>query len=191
MSRTLWLNIRAITIAWGLFLLWCPKTIKDASFFSEKNSRDDASSNGCMSFFLLNLIERGRLREFKSVRTSWTTALQDVPLSSSVVFGFSLSWGARCSSARFERALRGLLDFGSVSCRNLSKLKNIVSAYISRNIFDILELGFILYYDKFCTDFGIYSARILAFTKLKWRHSPRQREPQPYWPDTLDEWSML
>lgn len=63
----------------------------EASFFSEKNSRDEGSSKGWMPFFFVNLIDRGRLRELRSARASWTTWLHFSPRRMRVVFAFSTS----------------------------------------------------------------------------------------------------
>lgn len=41
---------------------------------------------------------------------SWTIWLHEVPLRKRAVFGFSVALGARLSSARFDRALRGVLE---------------------------------------------------------------------------------
>lgn len=51
--------MRISVIAWGRFLLVLPKTRIEASFFSEKNSREVASSNGWMAFFFVNFLARG------------------------------------------------------------------------------------------------------------------------------------
>lgn len=42
-----------ITMLLGLFLEWDPNVNKPHSFLEDKNSKDDGSSNGSISFFLL------------------------------------------------------------------------------------------------------------------------------------------
>jgi hypothetical protein len=46
-------------MACGRFLDVEPKTRSEASFFSLKNSRDDGSSKGWISFFLVNFLASG------------------------------------------------------------------------------------------------------------------------------------
>jgi hypothetical protein len=91
-------------------LLELPKTSNEASFFSEKNSREEGSSKGWMSFFLVNFLDRGRWSWCRSVRASWAICEQVVPRRKRAVLGFSMGLGARLSRALLERALRGFLD---------------------------------------------------------------------------------
>lgn len=81
----------------------------EASFFSEKNSREEASSKGWMGFFFVNFLASGCRRECSSARASWTIWLQVVPRRKRAVLGFSTSLGDLAARARLERALRGLL----------------------------------------------------------------------------------
>ena len=90
-------------------MLLLPKTRSEASFFCEKNSREEASSKGWISFFFVNLTECGRLRECRSVIRSLTREEEEVPRSRRVVFGFSTIRGSCFARARFERAFLGLL----------------------------------------------------------------------------------
>ena len=72
MSRSLWSNIRAKVRLFGRFLEWLPTTNCEASCFSEKNSKLDASSNGCMMFFLEKFVPFGFFkRNFQSVLFLW------------------------------------------------------------------------------------------------------------------------
>lgn len=96
---------------WGLFFEELPKTRKEASFFSEKNSSEEASSKGWMGFFLVNFLAKGWRSWKRSLRASWVTWEQLVPRRKRTVLGFSTAWGARFARARLERALRGLLEF--------------------------------------------------------------------------------
>lgn len=96
---------------WGRFLDEEPNTRKEASFFSEKNSSDEASSKGWMGFFFVNFLARGWRSWKRSFRQSWMTCEHVVPRRKRTVLGFSTAWGARFARARLERALRGLLQF--------------------------------------------------------------------------------
>ena len=71
-SNTLCSKHRTNVKACGRFFECDPKRSKLASFLSEKNSREAASSKGWTSFFLLKRIARGRLREWRSFMASWT-----------------------------------------------------------------------------------------------------------------------
>ena len=81
----------------------------EASFFSEKNSRDAASSNGWIAFFLVNFLARGIRSWWRSPRASWTICEQLVPRRKRADLGFSMALGAFLSRALLDRALRGLL----------------------------------------------------------------------------------
>lgn len=81
----------------------------DASFFSEKNSRDAASSKGWTAFFFVNFLASGIRNWCRSVRASWTICEQVVPRRKRAVLGFSVGLGAFLSRARLLRALRGFL----------------------------------------------------------------------------------
>jgi hypothetical protein len=59
MSRTLCANVRTRVIACGRFLDDEPNTRIEASFFSLKNSSEEASSKGWISFFLVNFLASG------------------------------------------------------------------------------------------------------------------------------------
>lgn len=80
-----------------------------ASFFWLKNSRDEASAKGWMSFFLVKRMTLGRLRELRSVRRALIREEDDVPRRMRVVLGFSVAWGSRALRARAERAFLGFL----------------------------------------------------------------------------------
>lgn len=95
----------------GRFLELLPKTMREASFFSEKNSSEAGSSKGWMAFFLVNFLARGTRSWYRSVMASWTICEHEVPRRKRQVFGFSMALGAFFSSARLERALRGFLDY--------------------------------------------------------------------------------
>lgn len=110
MSRILPPNVRAKVRQWGRFLELLPKTRKDASFFSEKNSSDEASSKGWMAFFLVNFLASGWRSAKRSARASCVICEQVVPRRKRTVLGFSMALGARFSRARLERALRGFLE---------------------------------------------------------------------------------
>jgi len=112
MSRTLWPKVRVRVRACGRFLLLEPKTRMEASFFSEKNSSEEASSKGWMGFFFVNFLASGWRRACSSARASWATWLQVVPRRKRAVLGFSISLGDFFSRARLERAFRGFLDGG-------------------------------------------------------------------------------
>lgn len=86
-----------------------PKTKSEASFFSEKNSSEVGSSNGCIEFFFVNFFANGMRNWYRSVSASWTIWEQVVYRRKSVVFGFSTGLGAFLSSARLLRAFRGFL----------------------------------------------------------------------------------
>ena len=86
-----------------------PKSIREASFFSEKNSREVASSNGWISFFLVNFLARGMRNWYRSVSASWVFCEQEVPRRNKAFLGFSMALGAFLSTARLLRALRGFL----------------------------------------------------------------------------------
>lgn len=58
-SRTLYPNVLVNVRECGLFFDEEPKTRIEASFFSEKNSREVASSKGWMGFFFVNFLARG------------------------------------------------------------------------------------------------------------------------------------
>lgn len=113
-----------------------PKTRKEASFLSEKNSRLVASSKGWMGFFFVNFLASGWRSWYRSLRASWVTWEQVVPRRKRTVFGFSTALGARFSRARLERALRGFL---CRSCQlRLVFILGVVAVqpvtYICRNI---------------------------------------------------------
>ena len=76
-----------------------------ASFFWLKNSRDEASAKGWMSFFLVKRMTLGRLRALRSVREE-----EDVPRRRRVVLGVSVGRGSRVLRARAERAFLGFLS---------------------------------------------------------------------------------
>jgi hypothetical protein len=56
MSSTLPSNILVKIRSFGLFFEWIPVTKSEASFFPAKNSRELASSNGWIAFFLEKLM---------------------------------------------------------------------------------------------------------------------------------------
>lgn len=62
-----------------------------------------------MSFFLLNRMQKGRLRELRSVRREETKVEVEVPRRRRVVLGFSCGSGSRALRARAERAVLGFL----------------------------------------------------------------------------------
>lgn len=109
MSRTRWPKVRTRVRQWGRFLEELPKTSREASFFSEKNSSEVASSKGWMAFFLVNFLASGCRSEYRSARASCVACEHVVPRRKRHVLGFSFSLGARFSRARLERALRGFL----------------------------------------------------------------------------------
>jgi hypothetical protein len=109
MSRTRWPKVRTRVRQWGRFLEELPNTIREASFFSEKNSSELASSKGWIAFFLVNFLASGCRSEYRSASASCVTCEQVVPRRNRHVLGFSFSLGARFSRARLERALRGFL----------------------------------------------------------------------------------
>ena len=77
-SNTLWSkNLTKVTVC-GRFLECEPNTIKLQSFFSAKNSSDEGSSKGWMSFFFVNFWARGRLRLCRSPMQSWTISEHEV-----------------------------------------------------------------------------------------------------------------
>jgi len=119
-------------MAWGRFFCVLPKTSRLASFFSEKNSSDEASSKGWMGFFLVNFFASGRRSECRALSASWTTCEHDVPRRKRHVLGFSMALGSRFSSARLERALRGFLR----TCQSAWRLDGgaIKGAYTWRSI---------------------------------------------------------
>ena len=80
-----------------------------ASFFSEKNSSEEASSKGWISFFLVNFRARGIRSWYRSEIASWVICEQVVPRRKRAVLGFSMALGDFLSTARLLRALRGLL----------------------------------------------------------------------------------
>lgn len=98
----------------GRFLDELPKTRMPASFFSEKNSSELASSNGWIVFFFVNFLASGCRRRYRSPSASWTMREHVVPRRKRAVLGFSTSLGSRFSSARLERAFRGFLVAVSV-----------------------------------------------------------------------------
>lgn len=75
---------------------------RDASFLSEKNSSELASSNGRMSFLREKCFAKGFFTMYRSFRSSVMTLLVDRPRISSVAFGFSSSFGSRFSAARLD-----------------------------------------------------------------------------------------
>jgi hypothetical protein len=128
MSNTRVSNVRAITSPFGRFLVDCPSTNIDASFFCAQNSNEDASSNGRTSFFFENEIAWGFLsatcpthveqhthtrtthaRRTSSFMACCTTSPACVPRTNIAVRASSTSFGSRASKALFERAFRGFL----------------------------------------------------------------------------------
>lgn len=114
----------------GRFLLEEPKTRIEASFFSEKNSREAESSKGWTAFFFVNFLASGMRSWYRSVRASWTIWEQVVPRRKRAVLGFSVGFGAFLSRARLLRALRGLLERLASSINYMTE----DIAYICRNI---------------------------------------------------------
>jgi len=93
----------------GRFLEEEPKTRMEASFFSEKNSSEEASSKGWISFFLVNFLASGMRSWYRSVMASWVICEQVVPRRKRAFLGFSMALGAFLSRARLLRAFRGFL----------------------------------------------------------------------------------
>jgi hypothetical protein len=70
----------------------------------------EASSNGWISFFLVNLSQNGRLSVLRSATASLRICDVLWPVTKSVVFGFSFCCGSRFAMARFARAFLGFLQ---------------------------------------------------------------------------------
>lgn len=128
----------------GRFLLCAPKTSRLASFFSEKNSRLEASEKGWIGLAFVNLIARGCFREWRSVSACWTICEAVLPRRNNVFFGFSTLCGAFFSSALFERALRGFLT------SELASQKEEISGFYTHICRNIAAPGFPSLVVHFC-----------------------------------------
>lgn len=104
MSKSWYPNVRIQVRLLGRFLLDDEKTSRDVSFFSEKNSNEDTSSKGLISFFLLNRLPSGSLRAQRSTMASWRSWLEVWPGTNSACFVFSTILGSLASTARLARA---------------------------------------------------------------------------------------
>ena len=79
------------------------------SFFSEKNSSEEGSSNGCIGFFLLKRTANGRFRRNRSELRDLRREEDDEERRNRVFFAFSVLRGARFANALAERAFLGFL----------------------------------------------------------------------------------
>jgi hypothetical protein len=138
MSSTRWPKVRTRVRQWGRFLEELPNTIREASFFSEKNSSELASSKGWMAFFFVNFLASGWRSEYKSASASCVTCEHVVPRRNKHVLGFSFSLGARFSRARLERALRGFLPGSYLSEVVIQMIGECLpGAHICRSMFAV------------------------------------------------------
>jgi hypothetical protein len=87
-----------------------------AGFYRVGSTVQDASSNGWISFFFVNLSTNGRLRVARSDMASLRIFDVFPPARKRVTFGFSCCCGARFSMARFARAFLGFLEDGLEKC---------------------------------------------------------------------------
>jgi hypothetical protein len=85
----------------------------------------EASSNGWMSFFLVNLSQNGRLSVLRSATASLRICDVLWPVTKSVVFGFSFCCGSRFAMARFARAFLGFLVNVSALCYDFTSYTSI------------------------------------------------------------------
>lgn len=108
-SNTLWLKNLANVNVFGLFLLFDEKTINELSFFSEKNSKLEASSKGLISFFFENFLTFGFFNAIKSHMASCKNLLPEEPGTNKADLVFSTNLDSFLAKALFERAVFGLL----------------------------------------------------------------------------------
>lgn len=80
----------------------------EVSFFSLKNSKVLASSNGLTSFFLLNFLISGFLKLIKSHIASCKILLLVDPGTNNALLVFSTNLASRLSMALLDRAFFGL-----------------------------------------------------------------------------------